>query len=408
MNEKEHKYKLKISLKLNSHKFSPSEEVEGILVIYPSKDININNVLKNSDLYITLKEKIAYKYLESCSQTFIIDQKVLKFKDIKNDKNNSDDNIQIPIKYILPGNSTENFYPSFRYFSKSVKCIISHSLIVEIPFISNKTSINIFIRKMPIEQINSSENQLNKDIFGDELIKKFFLFNSGKLSYFIRTKKSISYKEKYPVEIHIDERDLGNVKIESINMKIKKKIFLYNESNIFADTLEENYDIKELKLNSSQKNNTIIETFELPLIEFNPLSLNDILKINYDKSNFNFTPPVDTFLFKCYYNFEIIFKFDSSFIEDKKINIPIDYYDNEYNIKNNDEEDKIEVVNNINKNINNNDNDNDDEEFNKIFDNNKNKNIINENKNDNNNNIDYNGFIDITKEDFIKTLDGNK
>ena len=166
--------------------------------------------------------------MESCSQTFIIEQKILKFIDNKIVKNNDNsDIVQIPIKFKLPDNSKENFYPSFRYFYKSTKCLISHSLIVEIPFISNKASVNIFIRKVPKEPIEetNNKNQLNKDLFGDELIKKLFLFNHGKLSYYIRTKKSISYREKYPVEIHIDERDLGNIKIESINMKIKKKNF---------------------------------------------------------------------------------------------------------------------------------------------------------------------------------------
>ena len=419
MKEKEHNYKLKISLKLNNYKFSPSEEVEGTLIIYPNQQIKLSNVLKYSEFYIILKEKVAYKYFDSCSKTFIIEQKLLKI-----DNKNIDDNniLKIPIKYKLPDSSTKNFYPSFRYFTESIKCLVSHSLIVEIPFITNKASVNIFIRKMPKEEKNKN-NELNKDIFGDELIKKFFWFNSGKLSYYIKAKESISYREKYPVEIHIDQRDLGDIQIESINMKIQKQIYFYNEVNIFTAIMEENYDIKELKLNSNQKNNIIIENFELPLTEFSPLSLNDILKINYNKSNFNFTPPVDNFLFSCNYYFQLVFKFDSSLIEDKIVSVPIDYYDIEYNNKKK-ENNKNEIDNNIDENIiyndndNDNYNDNDDDEFNKIFINNKDnkkKDEINEIKNNNNNKNDNNdkndndnfGFFEITKEDFIKTIDGN-
>ena len=47
-----------------------------------------------------------------------------------------------------------------------------------------------------------------------------------RLSYYIKIKKSIYYKDKLPVEINIDTSQLGNIIIESIILKIKN-IFFY-------------------------------------------------------------------------------------------------------------------------------------------------------------------------------------
>ena len=400
MKEKNDNIKLKISIKLNNYKYSPSEEVEGVLTIIPNKNIKLSNILQYSDLIIILQEKIAYKYTVNDHQTYIIDKKFLKFDNYKNIDNKK--YLKVPIKYKIPDISTKNFYPSFRYFSDDIKCIISHSLCIEIPFLSNKTSVNIFIRKIPLEKIDNKENskELDKNIFSDEFIKKYFLINTGRLSYFIRTKKSISYKERFPIEIHIDERELGEDKIESVDMKIVKHIYLYNELNIYTDSLEICFDMKKIILNKNKniKNNTILENFELPSTEFIPISASDIHKIDLSDSKFNFTPPVKNILFKCEYELQITFNFNSNFIQDKIVNVPIDYYDPEYDnkiIKAKENEKDYNIIG-LKKEINEN--------------NNKNINVKNNknNKNINNNKFNiFSEFVDISQEDFIKMIDGN-
>ena len=377
--KKENNYKLKISLKISTLKYSPSDEIEGILIIQPNKDVKLSNILENSEFIILLQEKISCQYFENGSKTFIIDEKLLKLKNNKDIDNRKI--LQIPIKYKIPPVKTKNFHPSFIYFSESIKCYISHTISIELPFISNKSSVNIFIRKIPIEDIDikTKEEQSDNIIFGDELIKKYYFFNAGKFSYYIKSKKSVGYKDKYPVEIHIDEREMGDIRLESIFIKIKKQIYFYNELNVFTDTIEESYDMKQLIINKNKKNkNSIIfENLKLPKTEFIPISSIDIHKINLSNSNFNFTPPVNNNLFKCDYNLEITFSFNDKSIQDKIIDIPIDFYDSEFN-------NKYDKNNEINKKS-------------------SKKKIENKIKVNNN----CNEFINITKEDIMNIIDGD-
>ena len=175
--KKENNYKLKISLNLNNQTYLPSEEIEGLLIIQPNKEIKLSNILEANEFHFLFQETILYQNFESTSKTFILDKKVLKHKNNKDVDNKKI--LKIPIKYKLPDIKTKNFYPSFIYISDSIKCTISHSLSVELPFISNKSSVNIFIRKIPMQNNNKSKS--DKIIFGDELIKKYFFLMSGNL-----------------------------------------------------------------------------------------------------------------------------------------------------------------------------------------------------------------------------------
>ena len=125
---------------------------------------------------------------------------------------------------------------------------------------------------------------------------------------------------------------------------------------------------------------------------------------------YNFTPPVDNILFKCEYCLQIVFHFNSKLKNDKIIDISIDYYDPQYNNKNNE---KLLLDNNLNNNdfiINDIDeNENNEKEFNEIFgkDNYKKNNNINDKKEGNKDDFnEFNDFVEITKEDFINTIDG--
>lgn len=403
-------YKYQISLKINKSKYSPSEEIEGILRIKPNEDCQMNNLLEFNEFLLIFQEKIAYNYSEIKSKIIILDKKILTMKE----RNNINDKtiFEFPIKYKLPDLKTKDFYPTFRYFSNSIKCFISHSISIELPNKSNKCSVNIFIKKIPSENIDNEKNsnELNKTIFGDEFIKKHFSFKKRRLTYLIKTKNSINYKEKLPVEIHIDERELENIRIESVIIKIKKNIYIYNDIHIYKNSLETTYNIKKIVLNKNSKNNIINENLELPENEFIPITQHDIQRVNFKNEKYNFTPPVNNILFKCEYYLQIIFHFNSKLKDDKIIDIPIDYYDPQYN-KNNEQF--------LENNLNNNDyiiNDCDEsiyKEFNEIFDKEDNNNISNninssnDKKDGNKNGLnEFNDFVEITKEDFINTIDG--
>ena len=375
--------KLKIDVKLGKLKYYPKEEINGLIFVETVNEINLNSNLESFDIIISLQEKIGYFYTDHKSKAYIIDQMIMKY-DAKEFINNK--KFEIPIKYKIPDSLTNNFHPSFRYFVESIKCIIMHSLIIEIPNLSNKVSINIFIKKDSLDKNNNNqkEEELNNTIFKDEIIKNFFFKKVGRLSYYIKTKKSLSYKEKYPIEIHLDERELGKIRIDYILMKIKKNIYIYNELHMYQYSLGKILETKKIIFNKNKetKNNVINAIFELPSSEFSPISLNDIQKINFGNKKINFTPPVNNNLFKCEYYFEIIFHFSNKLVEKRKVIIPMDFFDAE-------DIEKIEKSNENGK---------EDEKL-----------LVNENEkinlpNDNDDN--KNEFVELTKEDFIRILDG--
>ena len=116
---------------------------------------------------------------------------------------------------------------------------------------------------------------------------------------------------------------------------------------------------------------------------------------------FNFTPPIETEFFKVEYLVNVLFDFNNPLIEDKKIIIPIDLYDGDFNNlnvsinNNNDDNGKENLFSINNKNSNNIDNIND-----------KNNNIINNEINNNEHNVKKNEFVVYETQDFLDIMDG--
>ena len=319
-------YKYKISLKLNKYQYFPLEEIQGSIIIKANNQKEIGKITDCSEISFGLSEKIANSCDADCTKKLKIDERVISYN-LKEFDTSKD--IVIPIKYKLPELKNQ-FYPSFRYISKSFKCIISHTLSVEIPFLSNKSSIYIFIKK-PENKDNKNDEEY-KFVFGDESFK--ILFNNlGKLSYYIKVKRSNPYKEKVPVEIHIDTGVLKNLIIDSVDLKIKKRIYLldYNGNNN-GEIFEKNYDMKKIIIKSLD-NDIIKESLQLPEEEFVPISNKEILKSNIMEGNFNFSPPVKASLFVCEYIVIVNFIFKNKLIKNRSARIPIDFYDNDYENK---------------------------------------------------------------------------
>ena len=307
------------------------------------------------------------------------------------------------------------FCPSFRYFSTEMKSIISHTLSVEIPFLSNKNNINIFIKKPPEkekeEKNKNNKDELDKAVFGDELIKRLFK-NVGRLSYYIKIKKSIPYKGKLPIEINIDSSQLGGIIIKSIVFKIKKIINLFDDNGLKNGELCENVvDAKKIIIKGN-KINTIKESIQMPKTEFVPLSSKSIHKPKLSGEISNYTPPMKNSLIICQYYLIVNFILEDNLMKNKTVKISFDLYDDEYNLNaNNRNKNKNEEENNIiyinNEEIGSiNDNYNDDNPNDDIFkeiekENNK---KINNDKKDIKNIKEYNGFVVFDNDDFMKSF----
>ena len=142
--------------------------------------------------------------------------------------------------------------------------------------------------------------------------------------------------------------------------------------------IEDFPDLPIEEINKSYKN--IIN--ELEMIENNEKAIKK-------KKIYNFTPPIETEFFKFVYLIQIIFDLDNKLAENKKILIPIDFYDGEYN--------------KLNLNINLKAEEDGENKDNIIYNENEINNIENENNNEGEMN---NGFTIINTEDFIDIIDG--
>ena len=214
------------------------------------------------------------------------------------------------------------------------------------------------------------------------MIKKYYLMNIGRLSYYILTVKSCSYTKPLPVEIHIDKTELKNIKIKAIELSIKKNItikeinFTYNKIII----------TKKLKLSDDLSNTQFKEYIPFNKNEFPKINKEEFEKdLNQNKDDnliknikkYNFTPPLDNTLFKCSYKLTIIIKFEETFINNRVVDLPIDYYE-----ENNEIHEK------------------------EYFESQKEQAYINDKEINKSNFLTDDGFTLLTKEDFMELIDG--
>ena len=277
--------KFKITIKLNKYKYFPLEEIEGSLLVKNNKNMQYCNYLDSPEFCFILTQKIANLYTNNCMKILKIDEQLQNYKDFKG--LDISKGLNIPFKYKIPDLGFSGFCPSFRYFSSEMKSIISHTLSVEIPFLSNKTNINIFIKKPPEkekeEKNKNNKDELDKAVFGDELIKRLFK-NVGRLSYYIKIKKSIPYKGKLDA----------------------KKIII-----------------------KGNKINTIKESIQMPKTEFVPLSSKSIHKPKLSGEISNYTPPMKNSLIICQYYLIVKFILEDNLMKNKTVKISFDLYDDD-------------------------------------------------------------------------------
>ena len=429
INENKKNKKFELSFKLNNNEVFPNEAIEGTITLKSNPEILDSNILDNTNISFSLIQKIFIKFedfnfftnqpeTKMENKSYILNSQTINYEHLKG--YGIEYGLEIPFQISFSSAQKEdakNFYPSFKFISPKISCFIIHKLSIEIPENSNKFSKIIFMKKMPNETLekknNNNKEDLDAHIFKEHIVKKLKIFNVGKLNYFIKTKKKIQYNEDIiPLEIHLDENDLKNIKVQNINISLRKILTLKKSPKSYKDKIFE----KKISLLNEKKNKIIKENIQLDKDEFPKLPIKEIEKsikeikteletiednenLVKDKMKLNFTPPIDTEFFKFEYLVEIVFDLDSNLVEEKKLLIPIDFYDGDFNKlkiieKKNSDEDSLK----INENNNNNDN------------NLENINIINENsinEMDLSNDIDS-GFTIITKEDFIDVIDGKK
>ena len=196
------------------------------------------------------------------------------------------------------------------------------------------------------------------------------------------TVKSCSYTQSLPVEIHIDKTELKNIKIKAIELSIIKNITIKEINFTYNKTIV----TKKIKIlddlsNTQFKENILFNKNEFP--EINKEEFEKDLNPNKDDNfinhikKYNFTPPLDNIFFKCNYKLMIVIKFEETFINNRVVVLPIDYY---YDEKNEIHEENFEMS--------------------------KGKANMNDKEVNKSNALTDDGFTLLTKEDFMELIDG--
>lgn len=244
-----------LSFKLNKNKFFPGETIEGKFSISTNSEILDKKELKNTNISFSLNQSTFFKVEEinfannTIENKFdnnskLIEQQIINYDELKNKI--IENELELPFQFLIPPIQQSNsqvFYPSFRFISPKISCFVHHFLSIEIPGESNKYSQSIFINKIPnknFEKKNNNNEELETQIFKEAPVKKMKLFNAGRLNYFIKIKKSIQYNEEnIPIEIHLDQTELKNLKVKKINLSLKKKLTLKKSARFFNEKISE-------------------------------------------------------------------------------------------------------------------------------------------------------------------------
>jgi len=376
-----------INLELEEFKYFPGDIIEGNINLklkdtlinkIISEELKINYCLKENIYYYCEKEDYTYETL-----THFNDNKIYEIKKVEINYDYLKGysiayGLLIPFQFKIPFlEENKDFHPTFRFLDNNIQCFVSHKLVIEIENKSKKISKELFIKKPKM-----SKDANSVTIFKDEMIKKYFLMNIGRLSYYILTVKSCSYTQSLPVVIHIDKTELKNIKIKAIELSIIKNITIKEINFTYNKTIV----TKKIKIlddlsNTQFKENILFNKNEFP--EINKEEFEKDLNPNKDDNfinhikKYNFTPPLDNIFFKCNYKLMIVIKFEETFINNRVVVLPIDYY---YDEKNEIHEENFEMS--------------------------KGKANMNDKEVNKSNALTDDGFTLLTKEDFMELIDG--
>ena len=113
---------------------------------------------------------------------------------------------------------------TFKYRNKGYSIYVRHLLTIEIPELKTCNSVGIIICKLPkIDNNNLQKNHFKK--FNDNFVKTYFLVNKGRQVYEFNIKKlNYSLNEKIPVKLIVNNNDLKDIEIDSIELRLEKRL----------------------------------------------------------------------------------------------------------------------------------------------------------------------------------------
>ena len=340
----ENKYRksnlVEMNIVLKKHIFFPSLKIEGHIELTPKIRIKANKEQKII-FKLTQFRKCEYQSekngkIENHSESSE-DLIINKVKDFYLEKNDLSHKTKINFNLLLPGDEQKNFYPTFEYRKKDVNIFIRHLLTLEIPDIEAKNSIGVIICKLPEKKDNLKKKDFN--IFKDKTIKTLGLINKGKITYEIRIKKlSYSLDEEIPLKLNIISKELKEIKIDSVDIILQKKIAIKGSNCGMPCYLrEENYIMYEKKYSGLSVKKDFLDfdeilkahIYDIPDFtdrEIERYSKFDLDFIERDDQRMHINPSINIDQFICQYKVKINFKFNSFWKGDLKENFIIDMY----------------------------------------------------------------------------------
>lgn len=398
---------LSIQIKLQKSCYYPGETLNGTIILQ-AKTNKISSVFNFTNAVISIAQYQQYKfYLEnillSKDERNILSSNSINFKKYKNRS------ILIPLSLPFNIKIPRETDPSFIHDETN---FIRHFLIIKFPSIKCKNSIGIIIQ--------NRQNLLKENGLFKEAVEKFndvrkadLLRKYSKIAYLFRTdKNSYAYNEIIPYEIIMNCTEC-DIDISYLRVSLKRIIYFGANDKIESKIIMlKNYKISE---RSKRKIFKIAGHFLFPVLSdyfsvnpmniynyFNKRTLEDSDKIF---QNIFLFPTCFSSLFICNYCLEFEIIFNSIFVKNEILSIPIELYtplkiievdDKKCFNKNTDDE--------MNKNLTPNEetpNGDDDNFINNII---NDDNLININDPD----LNSNDFEIINVEDFYKTLSDEK
>ena len=319
---------LSIQIKLQKSCYYPGETLNGTIILQ-AKTNKMSSVFNFTNAIISITQYQQYKfYLEniliSKEERNNLLSKPIKFKNYKNRS------ILIPLSLPFNVKIPRETAPSFIHDETN---FIRHFLTIKFPSIKSKKSIGIIIQ--------NRQNLLKENGLFKETIEKFndvrksnLLRKYSKIAYLFRTEKnSYAYNEIIPYEIIMNCSEC-DIDISYLRVSLKRNIYFGANDKIESKIImSKNYKISE---KSKRKIFKIAGHFLFPILS-DYCSVNPMNVYNYfnkrtiedsDKSfqNIFLFPTCFSSLFLCNYclDFEIIF--DSIFVKNEYLSIPIELY----------------------------------------------------------------------------------
>ena len=316
---------LSMTISLPKTCYYPGEIIKGKVIIQV-KNNKISSIFNFPKSIISIDQYQQYQFYQDNIIITKNDNKNLitqpyRFKKYKNRS------ILVPLSLPFSIRIPVEADPTFLYEDSN---FIKHFLSIEFPKIKCKKKVGIIIQnrqKFVGNKINSPIEKFND-------IQRHFLKNYSKVSFLFKTdKSSYAYNEIIPYEIIMNCTE-SEIPVDHLKVSLVRNIYFGANDRVDSEIIMH----KKYKLPAAnfKKIFKISGHFLFPIISdyfsVNPMNIynffNTKILNDFDKnfSDVNLFPTCSSSLFMCCYflNFEIIF--DSFFVKNETLNIPIELY----------------------------------------------------------------------------------